>query len=644
MYRVGTLFFKSAIAALVFGLATTACLPDVRTFVPSAAIGLQDGPMVSRVGIGDEGEPLETTLTFELPGLSNDRRPAFARLVVPSRDLRVAEEPLHIVIRSKNRSLDWAIPDSWTIPQKKRPVQVPSGDIRALLADAEELDERLVLTVTLEPSLDTTRPGDYVEILDGGDDPNQRPRLEICENVEDTFVGTELLGRPTKDSVTVNLISLIPLDVYVEYGTRARAYTWAVGKTRTMLPDVDPLLDRTPVEPIELKLAGLAADSEYHYRVRYRDAGGGPYLSGKDRTFRTARKPGARFCFAIVADEHLQNKLLHRHEEGLADYRQTLANVAAAYPDFMISLGDFAHPELYDGRDAVGQFEAHQRYLDQRSYIDRICHSIPFYLVLGNHEGEQGWRLDGTPDNLAMEATLARKKAVPNPSPDGFYSGNEKDDAFCGKRENYYAWTWGDALFVVLDPYWNTIRNPRRSNDRWDWTYGKEQYDWLQKTLHTSDAKWKFVFSHQLTGGTTTYGRGGIECAKHKVKGLPSFEWGGEDATGQYVFPEKRPGWTHGPIHDMFVREGVTALFHGHDHCFVHQELDGVVYQECPMPGDEQYRDRFYERGKYELGHHESSPGFVLVEVDAEAVNVEYVKTNTEGAKAKAVYSYTVTK
>jgi hypothetical protein len=584
-------------------------------------------------------EPLTVDLTFELEGLPLNQ-PAFARLIVASRELRAEELPLRIIIHSKSHSVEWALPESWTISRRKPPVQVPSGDIRPLLADAEEREGKRVLSLALVASAATTGAGDSFEILLGGG-ANQMPRIEIYDTVSDTFVGKELLGRPTRDSVTVNLISLVPLDVYLEHGTKAGAYTRAFGEEATLLPAVEPLLDQAPMEPIEITVSGLAEDTEYHYRVRYRAAGEGRYLAGRDRKLRTARSPGSCFRVAVVADEHLQSKLLRRQEGSLADYRQTLENVAAAGPDFMISLGDFAHPELHGIRDAVGHLEAYQRYLDQREYIDRICHSIPFYLCLGNHEGEQGWRLDGTNDNLAVKATQARKKAIPNPIPDGFYTGNHTDGPG-GKRESYYAWTWGDALFVVLDPYWATLRNPQSSGDRWDWTYGKEQYDWLFETLHSSNAKWKLVFTHQLTGGTTAYGRGGVECAKYKVRRLPSFEWGGENEAGEYVFAKKRPGWEHGAIHDMLVAEGVTALFHGHDHCFVHQELDGVVYQECPMPGDSHYRDRYYRTSKYKLGHHESSPGFILLDVCPGAMTVGYVKTNVAGLVAKTVYSYTI--
>jgi hypothetical protein len=87
-------------------------------------------------------------------------------------------------------------------------------------------------------------------------------------------------------------------------------------------------------------------------------------------------------------------------------------------------------------------------------------------------------------------------------------------------RRSYYSWTWGDALFVVLDPFWNqtpdtsaaslgngqdccqkgatqSTSSPNVQTD-WSLTLGDAQYNWLQATLAGSTAKYKFVFSHVI--------------------------------------------------------------------------------------------------------------------------------------------------
>jgi hypothetical protein len=169
--------------------------------------------------------------------------------------------------------------------------------------------------------------------------------------------------------------------------------------------------------------------------------------------------------------------------------------------------------------------------------------------------------------------------------------------------------------------------------DAWDWTLGKQQYDWLYRTLAGSDARWKFVFTHHLVGGVTgahhkdhPYGRGGIDAAKYKVSNRPSFEWGGEDSSGAYVFDRKRPGWDHGAIHDMLVETGVSILFHGHDHAFVREELDGIVYQECPVPSGGNYEAGFFARDFYTTGVLVNNSGHLRVTVSRDSVKVDYIR------------------
>jgi hypothetical protein len=126
----------------------------------------------------------------------------------------------------------------------------------------------------------------------------------------------------------------------------------------------------------------------------------------------------------------------------------------------------------------------------------------------------------------------------------------------------------------VLDPFWYSGSRP--GQDGWALTLGERQYRWLEQTLATSRAAFKLVFIHNLVGGLDGQMRGGIEAA-------PFFEWGGRYADGSSGFSRMRPGWGQ-PIHALLVRQGVSAVFHGHDHLYARQELDGIAYQEVPQP------------------------------------------------------------
>jgi hypothetical protein len=243
----------------------------------------------------------------------------------------------------------------------------------------------------------------------------------------------------------------------------------------------------------------------------------------------------------------------------------------AAAPDFLIDLGDtfMTDKRRTDFQDAFPQ------YLAQRHYFGLLCHSAPLFLVLGNHDGEGGARHDGTPNSMAAWSNRLRTRYFPNPRPNGFYTGNEVADRMLGPLENYYAWEWGDALFVALDPFWPTPGRGR--DDNWHWTLGVLQYRWLKKTIEESRAGFKFVFIHHPIGAKGQPIRGGIEAARYN-------EWGGRNADGSEGFREHRPGWDM-PIHQLLARNGVSIVFHGHDHMFAREELDGVVYQLVPQPG-----------------------------------------------------------
>ena len=219
---------------------------------------------------------------------------------------------------------------------------------------------------------------------------------------------------------------------------------------------------------------------------------------------------------------------------------------------------------------------------------------------------------------MTVWSANTRKKFFPNPYPDAFYTGNSALEPFVGKLGDYYAWNWGDALFVVLDPFWYTTARRSRGDDHWGWTLGEAQYRWLEKTLGASKARFKFVFIHHLVGGATPEARGGAEAAAF-------FEWGGRDLDGSWAFEKRRPGWGR-PIHQLLVDSYVSAVFHGHDHFYARQDRDSVVYQLVPQPGNPRYgMPRSAEEYGYRQGELLNGPGYLRVSVLPQRAKVEYV-------------------
>jgi hypothetical protein len=226
---------------------------------------------------------------------------------------------------------------------------------------------------------------------------------------------------------------------------------------------------------------------------------------------------------------------------------------------------------------------------------------------------------------MAAWSNENRKRFFPNPRPDGFYTGNGSNNPVLGLLENYYAWEWGNALFVVLDPYWPSTQRGR--DDNWGWTLGIDQYRWLKKTLEESKAGLKFVFVHHPVGGKEQPIRGGIDAARYN-------EWGGRNADGSEGFKEHRPGWEM-PVHQLLVKNKVSVVFHVHDHMFAKEELDGVIYQLVPQPGNPRSGNpRSAQEYGYIHGDVLGGAGHVRIKVSEKAAVIEYVPSLLPGNEA----------
>jgi predicted phosphodiesterase len=390
-------------------------------------------------------------------------------------------------------------------------------------------------------------------------------------------------------------------------------------------------------KPASFTLTGLAANTSYTYRFVSWAKDGDEPKRGDERRLHTPRAAGSAFAFVIQADSHLDQGVTPKV------YEQTLANMVAAKPDFLVDLGDtfMTDKRGQDYERALPQYDA------QRHYFGLACHSMPLFMVLGNHDGEKGDAGRG----IAEWSYNERTSRFPAPVIDGamFTGATAMKD---GRGANYYAFEWGDALVVVLDPFWSTTERSRGGgggargggargggpnveklepvDSSWSRTLGRAQYDWLAETLAKSKAKQKFVFIHHLVGGIGGQAaRGGVESARY-------FEWGGDNADGSDGFAAKRPGWPM-PIHDLLVKNGVTAVFHGHDHLYVHSTLDGIHYQCVPQPGNLAGNTRSAEEYGYASGTLHGSPGHLRVSMAADGTaKVEFVRTAIADGDAAA--------
>ncbi|MBL7806171.1 MAG: metallophosphoesterase [Saprospiraceae bacterium] len=412
---------------------------------------------------------------------------------------------------------------------------------------------------------------------------------------------SEILSRPTDKGSRILLFFADNAEVCARFGTSSGNLS-----NQTMWQNA------IPGQPCEITLTGLQPNTRYFYSVCYRQPGAANYTSRPEHFFHTQRPPGEAFTFVVQADPHMDNM------SDSALYARCLQNQLADNPDFMVDLGDiFMSDKMKNAQNQITRDTVAYRVRYMRRFYEQVCHSMPLFMALGNHEGEAGWQLNPNGNNVAVYDALERKKYFRNPSPDGFFTGDETNHPFVGQRENYYAWHWGDALFVVLDPYWYTPQKPDSLNG-WRWTLGKTQYDWLKNTLEGSPATFKFVFAHQLVGGDAL-GRGGIEFAD-------KYEWGGKNLDGSEGWATNRPGW-YKPIKDLLTENRVTTFFHGHDHFFAKQDKDCLVYQLCPQPslpnfaGPNQADDYGYFAGQIL-----PNAGHLRMTVNPEGVKTEYIR------------------
>jgi hypothetical protein len=279
-----------------------------------------------------------------------------------------------------------------------------------------------------------------------------------------------ILGRPTDQSVTVSILANQDMKAQIEYGEN----TNKLSKKSNQFKLTKGITSFINIEKLE-------ANKRYFYRLNYTPDSSGKTENSEINFFITQRKSNADFSFVVQADSHLDENT------STEMYLKTLDNMAADSADFLVDLGDTWMTDKY----RKDYKESFKQYIAQRYYFGKLCKSTSLFLTLGNHDGESGQQLKKqSEDNMTTWATATRKSYCPNPTPNQFYTGNNTNENKSGLPENYYSWKWGNALFIVLDPFRNTINN----KEPWQRTLGNDQYQWLKNTLEKSKAKFKYIF------------------------------------------------------------------------------------------------------------------------------------------------------
>jgi len=430
-----------------------------------------------------------------------------------------------------------------------------------------------------------------------------------CDYLSD-FPGTVILGRPTDSEITFNILSTEPFSQ-----VRIDAEPEHISGTAVLSDIFSIEADQNVI----VTLSGLNPNTKYVYTIVHRSGDSVTVCSTMHR-FQTQRALGSPFRFAIIADSHLDNQKLHCNA---TRYQNTLNNIHLEQPDFVLSLGDDFRASILK-KPSFAAVE--QLFRNQRPYFTTIAQDAALFNIPGNHELQSGWLLDGTENNIPIWAVKSRLAHFPNPRPNDFYSGATRIHPFVpfGLPENYYAWTWGDALLITLDNYLYS-----EEEKGWGVSLGLEQFTWL-KNIVRLDATFKFVFHHHVCGDS----RGGIEMADF-------YEWGGYTAfQGKkdkkiWEFETMRPGWGSQPIHQILVENNVDVVFQGHDHLFSKQvHPDGIVYITVPMPGfdPDNFFGEFNDNSEsYESGIVLATSGHISVVVSGQTATIAYILSRIPG-------------
>lgn len=366
-----------------------------------------------------------------------------------------------------------------------------------------------------------------------------------------------------------------------------------------------PLSPSSPVLDVaQWKFAGLEPGQQYDYQIKNAgDEQAAPIYLGMATT---QREPGAAFTFGLLTDSHIEpSDAVYTGNGPEETLRSVGSDIRADHPDFMINMGDMLDFH-YFGFNAPPPNSSYVRgaYLRYRSALGDALGNAAHFPVIGNWEGEDGFFTAEQIERSRSQRTLY----VPGPMPDTYpESGSSGQD--------FYAFTWGDALFVVLNVMSYTPTPHLLSSDPGvpdDWTLGAAQMAWLQETLSNASSKWRFLFIHHTVGGAagdyanTAYGRGGGQAARV-----------GEQSV----------------VHDLMLKYGVQIFFYGHDHVFTDMVVDGIHYT---LPGSAGAPWKF---SASETGYttYWTDSGYGRVEVGPTAVNVQFVAQG-----GNVIYEYQV--
>lgn len=440
------------------------------------------------------------------------------------------------------------------------------------------------------------------QVTDSSARPGQSGALTIPAG-EPELRGAPFLFRPTASGFGVNAVLGVGDPAQLALQARpSGTEQWGPSLLATKrAPDV-----------AEWQLTDLLPGARYDYRisrVEVTEAGDASAIELGAALYEgsgvTQRPTGQAYTFALLSDSHIGYDVGYDNQGDPIVLSTVGDSIATLQPDFIANLGDLVdfHEFGFNAAPPDGMI-TRGAYLNYRDAFGRGFAFAPHFNVIGNWEGENG---NYTADAIQWSRE-ARMLYMPGPEPATYPLGGSR-------FQDYYAFSWGDATFFVLNvmtytPTEHLLTNSGGTAD--DWTLGSEQLQWFTQAVAQADTRWKFVMIHHAVGGkagddaNSRYGRGGGQAAQV-----------GEQAV----------------IHQLMRDHGVQVFFYGHDHVFVDMTVDGIHYTQ-PGSAGAPWKFTTSETGYAEYW---SDSGWASVDVAPDRVHVAFFSTS-----GSTLYEYTL--
>lgn len=307
---------------------------------------------------------------------------------------------------------------------------------------------------------------------------------------------------------------------------------------------------------------GLQPDKEYDYSV---SLPGRPVEKGR---FRTWPESASQAAFLVIGDWGNGSKQQRRIAEAMT--RLVAERAGGPRPiRFVLSTGDNIYsviPGVFMAGSGSRDSHWGPRFFEPYAAILR---SLPFYPVLGNHDGNESERRDDLTvylDNF-------------------FFPGN--------RPARWYQFHYADLIdFVALD----TTENTAQGGPKPAWAPDGEQHRWARESFARLQRPWRIAYMHH-----PVFNAGPRHNDKDNEKRLAHFV-------------------------DLFARARVQAVFQGHEHNFQVSEANarsrGIRYFISGAGGELRDGDVRSSMAASNIAGWAPQHHFLLVEVSAERMEV----------------------